>query len=33
LENFPDEVQEHISQKKCPFTNSQKDASSESLRP
>jgi len=33
LDYFLDEVNEHISQRKCPFTNSQKDASGKSVRP
>jgi len=33
LDYFLDEVNEHISQRKCPFTNSRKDASGESVRP
>jgi NADH-quinone oxidoreductase subunit F len=33
LDHFPEEIHEHISQRKCPFRNSKKDASRESARP
>jgi hypothetical protein len=32
LDHFMDEVQEHLSQRKCPFKNSQKDISGEGVR-